>query len=292
MIISGGPYVLGRQPDGNSILFEDADSILVVDTGRHPEHQEKILRFARARGKPIVAIVNTHWHLDHGGGNEEIRAAFPNATLYASGAVIDALDGFLARSLADGKKRLDDPGTAEADKTALRLDLAAIEDRKDLVPDVIVSRDTILRHGGLSLEVHLARHAATAGDVWIYDRASRTVVAGDLVVIPAPFFDTACPEGWRLALAAIAKVKFTRLIPGHGEPLTAAQFRQYRLAFDRLVDCSESKRAKQACIAGWQRDAAAFLAREENGRTAAMLLDYYFETLLRSPDRKRELCSA
>src|SRR6188768_3665348 len=94
-----GQFALDRNPDGNTIVFEDARGLVVVDSGRHKEHQAAILDYAKARGKPIVAIVNTHWHLDHSGGNQELRAAFPDARIYTSNAVAGALDGFLARSL-------------------------------------------------------------------------------------------------------------------------------------------------------------------------------------------------
>src|SRR5687767_10805835 len=60
-----GYFGEARAPDGNTIVFEGKDGLVVVDTGRHLDHQEKILAYAIERGKPIVAIVNTHWHLDH-----------------------------------------------------------------------------------------------------------------------------------------------------------------------------------------------------------------------------------
>src|SRR3954468_19428504 len=72
-----GSFEPGRQPDGNSVFLEAPDGLILVDTGRHPAHQERLLAYAKARGRPIAAIVNTHWHLDHTGGNAEIRAAYP-----------------------------------------------------------------------------------------------------------------------------------------------------------------------------------------------------------------------
>jgi hypothetical protein len=46
------------QPDGNSILIEGPAEMLVIDTGRHPEHTDKIIAAAKARNKPITAIIN------------------------------------------------------------------------------------------------------------------------------------------------------------------------------------------------------------------------------------------
>ena len=68
----------GRKgPDGNSIFIDAPEGLILVDTGRHPEHSAALLAYARERGRPIAAIFNTHWHLDHSTGNTEIRAAFP-----------------------------------------------------------------------------------------------------------------------------------------------------------------------------------------------------------------------
>src|SRR6478609_8041463 len=58
----------GRGPDGNTII---------IDTGRHGSQSDAILGFARDHKRPIVAILNTHWHLDHASGNGRLKAAFP-----------------------------------------------------------------------------------------------------------------------------------------------------------------------------------------------------------------------
>ena len=72
-----GSVPLDKGPDGNSILLDAPKGLILVDTGRHPEHAEKLLAYAKERGQPIAAIVNTHWHLDHTTGNLDIRQAFP-----------------------------------------------------------------------------------------------------------------------------------------------------------------------------------------------------------------------
>jgi len=287
-----GQFALDRNPDGNTIIFEDAKGLVVVDTGRHKTHQAAILDYAHAHGKPIVAIVNTHWHLDHSGGNQELRAVFPEAKLYTSNAVVGALDGFLARSLERGKARLADPKISDTDKAETRLGVDAIENRRDLLPDVPVTGDVRLPLGKGALELHLASHAATEGDTWIYDPATRTLVAGDLVVLPAPFFDTACAKGWRTALDALAAVPFAQLYPGHGPMLGRAQFETYRTGFDHLVDCAAGSTPKQACIDGWKRDVASLLTGPDDGKSAQELLDYYFDNVLRKAEQQATFCGA
>ena len=46
--------------------------------------------------QPVVAIVNSHWHLDHSGGIATLREAYPGVQVYASNAIDNALPGFLA----------------------------------------------------------------------------------------------------------------------------------------------------------------------------------------------------
>lgn len=285
-----GYFGEARAPDGNTIVFEGRRGLVVVDTGRHLDHQEKILAYARERGKPIAAIVNTHWHLDHSGGNAEIRAVHPAAKLHASNAVAGALEGFLARSLERARARLADPGVPEAQKAEVRLGVAAMEDRRNLIPDAPVTGPASLDLGGRRLRLRLARRAATEGDVWIYDPATKTLATGDLVVLPAPFFDTGCAQGWKAALAEIGKVPFRTLIPGHGASMTRAQFGAYRIAFDRLADCADGSAGKETCIDGWLSDASEFLPEEEDRKGARALLEYYFAEILRSPAKKAEFC--
>ncbi|HST35878.1 MAG TPA: MBL fold metallo-hydrolase [Allosphingosinicella sp.] len=279
-----------RGPDGNSILLDAPDGLILVDTGRHPAHRDRLLGYARERGRPIVAIVNTHWHLDHTTGNGEIRAVYPRAEVYASNAIEGALTGFLARSRASTERQLAAGQIPEANLAEIRRAFEVMDHPDALRPTRPVTRSGAMRIGGRRLRVNLAPYAATEGDVWLYDSGARLVIAGDLVVAPVPFMDTACPEGWRRALDAIAAIRFTTLIPGHGAPMTRAEFLSWRGAFNSLLDCGASARPRADCIAGWRRDAAAFIPA---GREAMVdsLAGYYLDSRLRSaPDERRRYC--
>lgn len=286
-----GAFPTDRQPDGNTIIFEDVRGLIVVDTGRHKEHQQAILEYAKARNKPIVAIVNTHWHLDHSGGNQELRAVYPTARIYTSRAVYGALDHFLAHSVENGRKKLEDPSLSENDKADIRLGIEAISDRRDLVPDVPVTKTVRLPYGGRALELRLAPFAATEGDTWVYDPKARIVAAGDLVVSPLPFFDTACADGWRRALEAIDRTDFATLYPGHGPVLSHADFSLYRWAFDRLLDCAAGSSSKQSCIEGWIRDAGPLVRTAQDRGQARDYLDYYIDKVLRDRAKQAETCA-
>jgi len=277
-------------PDGNTVVLDAPQGLIVVDTGRSPTHAQAILDYAKQRRRPIAAIVNSHWHLDHTTGNFDIRQSFPRAKVYASTAIEGALVGFLNKGRAQGDKLLADSKTPEGQKAQI------LRGRyRGDHPDTLRPTDPVVRSGpmtmaGRRLDMHLAKFAATEGDVWIYDAASRTAIVGDLVVGLVPFMDTACAEGWSKALDEIAAVPFRTLIPGHGDPMSRADFLTWRKAYNDFVACGWSNVDKQQCVDGWSREAAKFIddGHRAYAREAAA---YYLDTRLRSSaDEQQKYC--
>ena len=125
-MIPGG-ILPNRQPDGNSVIFDAQAGLVVIDTGRHPWHREAILSLARTQKKKIVAIVNTHWHLDHVSGNPDVRAAYPGLRVHASNAIDRALTGFFPASAKDSAGYVDDPQIPEETREDIRGDLLTIQ---------------------------------------------------------------------------------------------------------------------------------------------------------------------
>jgi len=291
-LITGGIRP-NRQPDGNTVIFDAPAGLIVMDTGRHLWHRQAILDFAKAQGKPIAAIVNSHWHLDHVSGNPALRAAYPGLTVYASNAIEGALTGFLAKSAAAAKPVLDSGKLPPEAAEDLRGDIATYENGAALKPDVVVDRSATRIVAGRKLAVNLAPNAATAGDVWVYDPASRVAAVGDLVTLPAPFLDTACSAGWSAALARIAGTPFRTLIPGHGGAMTRAEFAVYRRAFDALIACSASSRDVDECAAGWAQAVAALPGADPAPSARAMkMARYYVKDVLRAHGGNSAECRA
>jgi len=285
-----GAVPLDKGPDGNTVVLDAPQGLIVFDTGRHPEHAQAILDYAKARHKPIAAIVNSHWHLDHTTGNWDVRQAYPNVAIYASSALEGALATFLKKSRADTAAMLADPKTPAAVRDQLERGVSVIDHPERIRPNHIVARSAPMRIAGRRLEVHLARFAATEGDVWLYDPKTRVVFSGDLVVGLVPFMDTACADGWSRALDEIAKVPFATLIPGHGAPMARADFLQWRTAYRNFVACGLSSADQKECIAGWDRDAARFIDAEHKSYVDAAAA-YYLDTRLRaSPDEQQRYC--
>ncbi len=285
-----GSVVANRGPDGNSVFLDAPEGLILVDTGRHPEHRDQLLAYARERGRPIAAVVNTHWHLDHTTGNAEIRAAYPRAEVHASEAIERALTGFFVRSRASTQRALDAGQVPESRRAETARGLAAMDNPAALRATRPVTASGEMRIAGRRLSVNLARFAATEGDVWLYDPSTHVAIVGDLVVGLVPFMDTACAEGWRRALGEIAATPFTTLIPGHGAPMTRADFTAWRAAFDAYVDCGQSDRPRADCVAGWRRDAARFIPAGAE-RMVDGLAGYYIDSRLRAaPEERRRFC--
>jgi glyoxylase-like metal-dependent hydrolase (beta-lactamase superfamily II) len=248
-----GGFEPGRGPDGNTIVFDAPDGLVVVDTGRHTWHSDAILAFAGARGRPIAAIVNTHWHLDHSSGNRRIKAAFPNARLFTTNAVDRALgpDGFLTTNLARTRERLLASDVPAIEREEREIFVATMQESNALRPDIALSETRRMRLAGRRFDVHVTQGAVSDADVWLYDRRTRVVVLGDLVTFPAPFFETACPDQWRAELDAVWATPFRIAIPGHGAPMTRDQFNMWRAAYGAFIDCVNSDSEAATCASRW-----------------------------------------
>ena len=281
-----------RQPDGNSVAFEAPAGLVVVDTGRHGWHREALVSLARAQAQPIVAIINTHWHLDHVSGNPDLRMAYPDLRVHASSAIDGALGGFLAASSRDAARYLEDPQIPESMREDIRADVHTIEQGAALRPDVVIERSGAMTIGGRTFQVQLARQAVTAGDVWLYDAATRVAVLGDLVTLPAPFLDTACPAGWLDALRDVMAVRFEVAIPGHGVPMTPAQVEQYRDGLDAFIACARSDRPAGDCGSLWAERAEPLLDDVAAEKPRAQRLAEYYVGVLRANGGRSPYCEA
>jgi len=279
-----GTFTPGTQPDGNTIILDAPDGLVVVDTGRHAAHTQAILDYAKSAGRPIAAVVNTHWHLDHIGGNAAIRAAYPAVRVYASGALQDALTGFLARYRSQ-LQELIQSAKSEEQKNVFETEVRLIDQGAKLAPDVVITSSGPRSIAGRTFTVGLETHSVTAGDVWLFDPGRGILIAGDLVTLPAPFLDTACPLRWKSSLDRLAALDFSLLIPGHGAALTKKQFDVYRSAFASLLDCTGEK---EPCINAWITAIAPLTTDDE--KFTRSLMGYYVDVLRSDPAKLQALC--
>lgn len=286
--VIAGSVPLDKGPDGNSVILDAPEGLIVIDTGRHPQHSRAIVDHARQRGRPVAAVINTHWHMDHTTGNADVRAAFPRAEVYQSEAVDGALATFLADSRLRAEQRLAEGDVGRDRRAEVERFLDRMRNPGSIRPTRPVTVSGRMEIAGRPLDVHLARFAATEADVWVYDPESRTAIVGDLVVDIVPFMDTACADGWSKALEEIAEVPFETLVPGHGPAMSKARFLEWKGAFDRFVSCGRSDAEVAVCADGWSRDAASFIP-ETHRAYAKEAAAYYINARFRSDPDVRDL---
>lgn len=283
----------GRGPDGNTTIIEAPDGLIVIDTGRHTLVTDAILAFAKQKQRPIVAIVNTHWHLDHASGNGRLNAVYPKARLYTTTAIDRAIapGGFLARNWEVAPKMLAET-TDPVRREEIQISLATMAAKRHLQPDVPLTKSDGMTLAGKALDVRVTDKAVSDADVWIYDTASRVAIIGDLITMPVPYFETACPDRWRASLDEVFATPFQTAIPGHGRPMTREQVDVYRKSLTAFVACVRSDKPAAACGAVWVDSASSLIGDDPARRKAVAANMEYYAGYLRPNGGKAPDCLA
>ena len=123
-------------------------------------------------------------------------------------------------------------GRASHDHRALAASLQETETGAAVTPTVLVHDKLVVDLGGRLLVLQAYPSAHTDSDLTVFDQATATLFAGDLLFsgrIPA--LDGSL-KGWLLALAQMEKQPAARVVPGHGPatlpwPAGAADQKRY-----------------------------------------------------------------
>ena len=132
---------------------------------------------------------------------------------------------------------------------------------------------------GRPLSVRVATDAVTDADLWLFDEATGLAVIGDLVTLPAPFFETA---RWQSSLDEVWATPFRVAVPGHGALMTRSEFDTYRRAFSNFRSCVGSENPAATCAAGWTKDVSPLLPTDADRRQATEYATYYVDFLRKS----------
>ena len=255
------------QPIGNVTLIEQANGLVLVDSGGSPGSARRLIaEIRRLSAKPVKAVIITHWHGDHPQGLSEILKAWPAARTIATKAtqahlrdrktmntppVFDpsADDAFYKQTqdfLAYAQtmsEKTPDPASKAGWSAAGRLFSQYAEDMRGAVTiSTTEAFDDRLDIPDLQapVEVRYLGRANTDGDAVVWLPKQRVLVAGDIVVAPVPFGFGSYPSDWIRTLEKLQAYDFKVLIPGHGAP------QHDRTYLVRLVAAIEEIRAKVA----------------------------------------------
>lgn len=191
---------------GNIGVSYGEDGTVLIDDQFAPLTGKIQAAVAALGAQPVKFLVNTHWHYDHTGGNENLGKA---------GAVIMAHDNVRVRMAAgQGNQK-------PAAKVAL--------------PVVTYADGLKLHLNGEEVRVIHMPAGHTDGDSIVHWTKSNVVHMGDLFFLRMsfPFVDASSGGNVRGIIAAADKVLFmvddqTKIIPGHGPVASKADLQQYR----------------------------------------------------------------
>ena len=195
---------------GNTTVIIGSREVFVVDSCQFPSAaREDIAQIRKWTDKPVRYLLNTHWHLDHAGGNAAYMEAFPGLAVIAHVETKRMLDDQVPQMVAQIGR---DEGVAK--------NAALLADAKSFVyqPPTLTFRDALtIDLGGREVQVlHLGR-GNTGGDAVVYLPKEKIVVTGDLVVHPVPFTFDGYPTEWAATLDKLAALDAETIVPGHGE---------------------------------------------------------------------------
>ena len=225
----GGVHMLiGR--GGNIGVFAGEDGVFLIDDQFAPLTPKIRAAVAEISDQPIRFVVNTHWHYDHTGGNENLGNA---------GAIIVAHDSVRQRLSSGGLIEFFNNQIPPAPEAAL---------------PVITFSDSVSFHlNGDQLHVFHVPPAHTDGDSVIHFKKANVVHMGDLYFNGFyPFIDGSSGGSVDGVIAAVEKVlamtdAATRIIPGHGPLSNRAELKTYlemlkgvRAEVGALVDAGKS----------------------------------------------------
>jgi quinoprotein relay system zinc metallohydrolase 2 len=199
-----------------------ARCVAVIDTGGTAWEGERLRQAVRSlTSLPVCAVINTHMHPDHVYGNVAFLAGAGN-DVGQSRDSDRAADGIpLQPAQFIGHARLAGALAArrESYARAQQRILGAAAAGTELVPPTVTvapGQPYILDLGGRLLQVRAWPTAHTDNDVTVFDEASGTLWAGDLLFCErTPALDGSV-NGWLAALDQIEGMNPRQIVPGHG----------------------------------------------------------------------------
>ena len=222
---------------GGNIALAVGDEFAFLVDDQFEQLSAKILAAVRAAtDKPVRFLVNTHWHGDHSGGNENMAKA---------GIIIVAHDNVRTRMSTDQ--------FIEAFKSAVPAS------PRGALPVVTFAESVTFHLGTETIHVIHVPPAHTDGDAIVHFTRANTLHMGDTYFNGRyPFIDLSSGGSFEGVIGAVdAGLRYandsTKIIPGHGAMASRADLQMYRNVLagvrDRVAALIKQGKTKEQVIA-------------------------------------------
>jgi len=195
-----GPVHMIQGSGGNLAVSAGGDDVFLVDDQFAPLTPRITAAIRAIHDAPVRFVLNTHWHPDHTGGNENLGEA--GAVIVAHGNVRERLASEQVQILLGDRSVPPSPDAA--------------------LPVITFTRDVTFHLNGESVHVFHLPRAHTDGDSAVHFRGSDVLHVGDVLFNGAyPFIDLdsgGSVEGYLAAQERLLEVAGpeTKIVPGHG----------------------------------------------------------------------------
>jgi glyoxylase-like metal-dependent hydrolase (beta-lactamase superfamily II) len=208
--VAEGIYMLTGS-GGNIGVFAGEDGVFMIDDQFAPLTAKIKAAIAAVSDQPIRFLINTHWHFDHTGGNENLGE---------TGSIIVAHENV--------RKRLTTEQFVEFFQKKVP------PQAKAGLPVITFTGGVTFHLNGDEVYVFHVEHAHTDGDAIIHFRHANVVHMGDILFAGMyPFIDLSSGGSINGIIKALNQVlpilnDTTHVIPGHGPLSSTAELIAYR----------------------------------------------------------------
>lgn len=228
LFVSGGNVV-----GGNIGVSYGPDGTVLIDDQFNPLTDKINEAVAKLGASQVRFLVNTHWHFDHAGGNENMGKI---------GATIFAHDNVRVRLAAGGTTL----GNVSSSAPAVAL------------PVVTYAHGLSFHLNGDDMDAVFTGGGHTDGDTVVFWRKANVVHMGDLMMngLGFPFVDLDLGGNAVHLVATLDQVlartnASTKVIPGHGPVTDQAGLRAWRNMIAGAVETVRKARGKKQTLAGF-----------------------------------------